>query len=103
MRFPSEYFFSRFLTFHSTSVGGFLEPPPKYISYSIFSRRSWSSNTESSSSIANGGSSISQMEGLQNSKFLDSKIRLAPKGSNQAEYTIDHSSLLRAQGTGTFC
>src|SRR5579864_8102215 len=54
MRLPSEYFFRRFLTFHSTSVGGFLEPPPKYMSYSIFSRRSWSSSTESSSSIANG-------------------------------------------------
>src|SRR5579871_6343084 len=52
MRLPSENFFSRFLTFHSTSAGGFLEPPPKYMSYSIFSRRSWSSSTLSSSSIA---------------------------------------------------
>src|ERR1700686_3224822 len=54
MRCPSEYFLSRFLTLHSTSAGGFLEPPPKYMSYSIFSRRSWSSNTDSSSSIAKG-------------------------------------------------
>src|ERR1700727_3407890 len=52
MRCPSEYFFRRLLTFHSTSAGGFLEPPPKYMSYSIFSRRSWSSNTVSSSSTA---------------------------------------------------
>src|SRR6476646_9213949 len=52
MRLPSENFFSRFLTFHSTSAGGFLEPPPKYMSYSIFSRRSWSSSRLSSSSIA---------------------------------------------------
>src|SRR5579859_911080 len=88
MRFPSEYFFSRFLTFHSTSVGGFLEPPPKYMSYSIFSRRSWSSNTESSSSIANGAAPFHKC------KFF--KIR-----RNQAEYTIDQPSLLRAQGTGT--
>src|ERR1041385_7197464 len=52
MRLPSENFLSRFLTFHSTSAGGFLEPPPKYMSYSIFSRRSWSSSRLSSSSIA---------------------------------------------------
>src|ERR1041385_1353543 len=52
MRLPSENFLSRFLTFHSTSAGGFLEPPPKYMSYSIFSRRSLSSSTLSSSSIA---------------------------------------------------
>src|SRR6476646_1821983 len=52
MRFPSENFLRRFLTFHSTSAGGFLEPPPKYMSYSIFSRRSWSSSRLSSSSIA---------------------------------------------------
>src|SRR5580765_3012192 len=54
MRCPSEYFLSRFLTFHSISAGGFLEPPPKYMSYSTLSRRSWSSSTLSSSSIAKG-------------------------------------------------
>src|SRR5215471_4834071 len=52
MRCPSAYFLSRVLTFHSISVGGFLEPPPKYMSYSTLSRRNWSSSTVSSSSIA---------------------------------------------------
>src|ERR1700739_1924808 len=52
MRLPSENFLSRFLTFHSTSAGGFFDHPPKYMSYSIFSRRSWSSSRLSSSSIA---------------------------------------------------
>src|SRR5580765_1545337 len=101
MRFPSEYFFSRFLTFHSTSVGGFLEPPPKYMSYSIFSRRSWSSNTESSSSIANAAAPFSGVKGLQESELLKIQRPARPNGSNQAEYTIDHLSLLRAQGTVT--
>src|SRR6476646_2172793 len=101
MRFPSEYFFSRFLTFHSTSVGGFLEPPPKYMSYSIFSRRSWSSNTESSSSIANAAAPISRWKVFKNPGFLRFKNQLAPTGSNQAEYTIDPLSLLCAQGTVT--
>src|SRR5689334_998447 len=98
MRFPSEYFFSRFLTFHSTSVGGFLEPPPKYMSYSIFSRRSWSSNTESSSSIANAAAPF---PGGRSSKIqtLEIQCPARSKGSNQAEYTIDYLSLLRAQGT----
>src|SRR5258708_3605231 len=36
------------------STGGFLDPPPKYTSYSIFRRRSWSSSIERSSSIAKG-------------------------------------------------
>src|SRR6476660_9583417 len=58
MRLPSENFFSRFLTFHSISAGGFLEPPPKYMSYSTLSRRSWSSSTLSSSSIAKGTAPI---------------------------------------------
>src|SRR4249920_844646 len=101
MRFPSEYFFSRFLTFHSTSVGGFLEPPPKYMSYSIFSRRSWSSNTESSSSIANAAAPFPDEKVLKNPSFLRFQARPRSKGSNQAEYTIDHRSLLRAQGTVT--
>src|SRR6476646_5292845 len=101
MRFPSEYFFSRFLTFHSTSVGGFLEPPPRYMSYSIFSRRSWSSNTESSSSIANAAAPISRWKVFKNPGFLRFKNQLAPTGSNQAEYTIDPLSLLCAQGTVT--
>src|SRR5712671_1462986 len=88
MRLPSENFFRRFLTFHSTSAGGFLEPPPKYMSYSIFSRRSWSSSKLSSSSIAKG-----------TAPFQNLKVRLAPGGSIQAEYTIERPPLLRAQGT----
>src|SRR6516162_8088368 len=51
MRLPSDIFRIRFLTFHSMSAGGFLEPPPKKISYSTFRRRMWSSNRESSSSM----------------------------------------------------
>src|SRR6516165_1366226 len=102
MRFPSEYFFSRVLTFHSTSAGGFLEPPPKYMSYSIFSRRSWSSNTESSSSMANAAAPF---RGGRSSRTELLKIQhpARPNRSNQAEYTIDYLSLLRAQGTGAFC
>src|SRR5689334_20640184 len=87
MRFPSEYFFSRFLTFHSTSVGGFLEPPPKYMSYSIFSRRSWSSNTESSSSIANAAAPI-QMEGLQKSRLF--KIQKPARSNGEQSGGIYH-------------
>src|SRR5580765_3582082 len=79
MRFPSEYFFSRFLTFHSTSVGGFLEPPPKYMSYSIFSRRSWSSNTESSSSIANAAAPF-PVEGIQKSELRNIQRPARSKG-----------------------
>src|SRR5215472_12988427 len=51
MRLPSDIFRSRFLTFQSMSAGGFLEPPPKKMSYSTFRRRIWSSNRESSSSM----------------------------------------------------
>src|SRR5580765_6069002 len=54
MRWPSEDFLSSVLTFPLFSSGGFLDPPPKYMSYSTFSRRSWSSSTLSSSSIAKG-------------------------------------------------
>src|SRR5437660_9360278 len=58
MRCPSEYFLSRFLTFHSISAGGFFDPPPKYTSYSTLRRRSWSSSSVSSSStVKSGGSS----------------------------------------------
>src|SRR6476619_5075993 len=73
MRLPSENFLSRFLTFHSTSAGGFLEPPPKYMSYSIFSRRSWSSSTLSSSSIAKVAAPI---------LIPIPKMRLLPRGEH---------------------
>src|SRR5712675_1705701 len=81
MRLPSENFFRRFLTFHSTSAGGFLEPPPKYMSYSIFSRRSWSSSRLSSSSIATARLHFRR----QRSGSL--------QGSVQAEYTIRRSGV----------
>ncbi|HEX3586578.1 MAG TPA: hypothetical protein VH024_11320, partial [Candidatus Angelobacter sp.] len=45
-------------------------------------------------------SSISRWKVIKNPDFLDSKPGCS-KGSNQAEYTIDHLSLLCAQGTGT--
>src|SRR5437588_10503474 len=48
---PSECFFSRFCTRHSISVGSFLEPPPKKMSYSTFRRRRLSSSADNSSSI----------------------------------------------------
>src|ERR1700761_6717647 len=91
MRCPSEYFFRVLLTFHSTSAGGFLEPPPKYMSYSIFSRRSWSSNTVSSSSTAKDWLHFSCQIQYQRHAPLNQ--------SNQAKYTIGRDLLLRAQGT----
>src|SRR5581483_8196108 len=41
-------------TRHSESLGGFLAPPPKNTSYSIFSRRTASSSSAISSSIVTG-------------------------------------------------
>src|SRR5574341_1402865 len=46
----SEYFLMMDWTRHSVSAGGFLEPPPKYTSYSIFRRRTVSSRRLISSS-----------------------------------------------------
>src|ERR1700757_3243697 len=86
MRCPSENFLSRVLTFHSISTGGFLDPPPKYMSYSTFSRRSWSSNIESSSSIAK----------------IAAPFRYVYKGeSNEPEYTTEAAAVSYAQSTVT--
>src|SRR6476619_8521149 len=88
MRCPSAYFLSRVLTFHSISVGGFLEPPPKYMSYSTLSRRNWSSSTVSSSSIAKEVAPFPRR----------------PRSQGEFERNIPQTppGLLRTQGTGTY-
>src|SRR5215510_10344888 len=75
---PSENLLSSVLTFHSISLGGFLDPPPKYMSYSTFSRRSWSSSKFNSSSIAKVAAPFPSQLACGHPK----------KGSVSAEYTI---------------
>src|SRR3954468_17094852 len=81
----SEYFLSKLWTRHSVSAGGFLEPPPKYTSYSILRRRMFSSRTFSSSSTVTRNSLAKTGGGLEYSIQNEADNRQVTKDMTQAD------------------